>query len=64
MQEGSGALSVSLGIAAVTGLGLLAFTEVRLISLLHIDFSLLFSFTVTWILIVRDFKLKISHLSI
>ncbi|KAM5555605.1 rhodanese-like domain-containing protein 4, chloroplastic [Rosa sericea] len=29
--EGSGALSVSLGIAAATGLGLLAFTEVRLI---------------------------------
>lgn len=38
VQEGSGSLSVSLGIAAATGLGLLAFTEVGLISLLHTVF--------------------------
>lgn len=42
MQEGSGALSVSLGIAAATGLGLFAFTEVGWIHLLHIEVSLLF----------------------
>lgn len=42
MQEGSGALSVSLGIAAATGLGLFAFTEVGWIRLLHIEVSLLF----------------------
>lgn len=38
VQEGPGALSVSLGIAAATGLGLLAYTEVGLLSLLHTEF--------------------------
>lgn len=32
MQEGSGGLSLPVGIAVAAGLGLLAFQEVRLIS--------------------------------
>jgi len=42
VQEGSGGLSVTLGLAAATGLGLLAFTEVRFLFLFSFLFFYLF----------------------
>ena len=44
MQEGTDALSVTLGLAAAAGLGALAFTEVRCMKMFPASFSFSFFF--------------------